>query len=42
MTSLPAAIAIMDESDCEINFNSLMKFVTSLLAVIAIMDGYDR
>jgi hypothetical protein len=33
---LPAAIAIMDEFDRQINFNSLKKFVTSLAAAIAI------
>jgi hypothetical protein len=32
----------MDESDRQINCNSLKKFVTSLLAVIAIMDESDR
>jgi hypothetical protein len=42
MTSLPVAIAIMDESDCQINFNSLKKFATSLPAAIAIMDESDR
>jgi hypothetical protein len=31
----------MDESDRQINFNSLKKSVTSLLAVIAIMDKSD-
>jgi putative effector of murein hydrolase LrgA (UPF0299 family) len=35
---LPAAIAIMDESDHLINFNNLKKSMTSLPAVIAIMD----
>jgi hypothetical protein len=40
--SLPMAIAIMDESDYQINFNSLKKFVTSLPAAIAIMDESDR
>jgi hypothetical protein len=39
---LPAAIAILDESDCQINFNSLKKYATSLPAVIAIMDESDR
>ncbi len=34
MTSLPTVIAIMDESDRQINFNSLKKFVTSLAAAI--------
>jgi hypothetical protein len=42
VTSLPAAIAIMDESDRQINFNSLKKSVTSLLAVIAIIDESDH
>jgi hypothetical protein len=42
VTSLPAAIAIMDESDRQINFNRLKKFVTSLPATIAIMDESDR
>jgi hypothetical protein len=32
----------MDESDCQINFNSLKKFVTLLPAVIANMDESDR
>jgi hypothetical protein len=32
----------MDESDRQINFNSLKKFATSLPAVIAIMDEPDR
>jgi hypothetical protein len=32
----------MDESDRQINFNSLKKSVTSLTAVIAIMDESDR
>jgi hypothetical protein len=41
-TSLPAVIAIMDESDRQINFNSLKKSVTSLPAVIAIMNESDR
>jgi hypothetical protein len=41
-TSLSAMIAIMDESDRQINFNSLKKSVTSLPAVIAIMDESDR
>jgi hypothetical protein len=39
VTSLPVAIAIMDESDRQINFNSLKKSVTSLSA--AIMDESD-
>jgi hypothetical protein len=36
------AIAIMDESDRQINFNSLKKSVTSLPAAIDIMDEFDR
>jgi hypothetical protein len=32
----------MDESDRQINFNSFMKSVTSLLAAIAIMDESDH
>jgi hypothetical protein len=39
-TSLPAAITIMDESDRQINFNSLKKSATSLPA--AIMDESDH
>jgi hypothetical protein len=35
-------IAIMDESDCQINFNSLKKSATSLPAAIAIMDESGR
>jgi hypothetical protein len=42
VTSLPAAIAIMDESDRQINFNSLKKSGTSLPAAIDIMDESDR
>jgi hypothetical protein len=42
MTSLPAAIAIMDESDHQINFTSLKKYVTSLPVAIAIMDESDH
>jgi hypothetical protein len=42
VTSLPAAIAIMDESDHQINFNSLKKSATSLPAAIAIMDESDH
>jgi hypothetical protein len=42
VTSLPAAIAIMDESDRQVNFNSIKKSATSLPAVIAIMDESDR
>jgi hypothetical protein len=41
VTSLPAVIAIMDEFDRQINFNSLKKTATSLPAVIAIMDESD-
>jgi hypothetical protein len=32
----------MDESDRQINFNSLKKYATSLPAVIAIMDEFDH
>jgi hypothetical protein len=32
----------MDESDRQINFNNLKKYVNSLLAAIAIMDEFDR
>jgi hypothetical protein len=39
--SLLEAIAIMDEFDHQINFNSLKKSVTSLPAAIAIMDESD-
>jgi hypothetical protein len=42
VTSLPAAIAIMDESDHQINFNSLKKSVTSIPEMIAIMNESDR
>jgi hypothetical protein len=42
VTPLPVAIAIIDESDRQINFNSLKKSVTSLPAAIAIMDESDR
>jgi hypothetical protein len=42
VTSLPAVIVIMDESDRQINFNSLKKSTTSLPAVITIMDESDR
>jgi hypothetical protein len=38
VTSLTVVIAIMDESDRQINFISLKKFATSLPAAIAIMD----
>jgi hypothetical protein len=34
VTSLPAAIVVMDESDCQINFNSVKKSVTSLSVTI--------
>jgi hypothetical protein len=40
--SLPAAIAIMNEFDHQINFNSLKKSATSLPAAIAIMDEFDH
>jgi hypothetical protein len=39
VTSLPAAIAIIDESDRQINFNNLKKFMTSLAAAIGAL-GY--
>jgi hypothetical protein len=42
MTSLSAAIAIMDEFDRQINFNNLKKSATSLLATIAILDEFDH
>jgi hypothetical protein len=32
----------MNESDCQINFNSLKKSVTSLTVTIAIVDEFDR
>jgi hypothetical protein len=38
-TSLLVAIAIMDESDRQINFNSLNKFATSLSAVIGALGS---
>jgi hypothetical protein len=38
-TSLPTVIAIMDESDRQINFNSLKKSVTSLSAAIRALDS---
>jgi hypothetical protein len=41
-TSLPAVIAIMDESDRQINFNSLKKSAASLPTAIAIMDESDH
>jgi hypothetical protein len=42
VASLPAVIAIIDESDRQINYNSLKKSATSLPAVIVIMDEFDR
>jgi hypothetical protein len=39
VTSLPATIAIMDESDRQINFNSLKKSVTALSAVIGALGS---
>jgi hypothetical protein len=42
VASLPAVIAIIDESDRQINFNSLKKSMTSLPAAIAIMDESDH
>jgi hypothetical protein len=42
VTSLPAVIAIMGESDRQINFNSLKKSATLLPVAIAIMDESDR
>jgi hypothetical protein len=42
VTSLPAAIVIMDKSNRQINFNSLKKSTASLPAAIAIMDESDR
>jgi hypothetical protein len=42
MTLLLAAIVIMDESDRQINFNSLKISATLLPATIAIMDESDR
>jgi hypothetical protein len=42
MTLLPAMIAIMDESDHQINFNNLKKSATSLPMAIAIMGESDR
>jgi hypothetical protein len=35
-------MAIIDELDRQINFNSLKKSATSLTATIAIMDEFDR
>jgi hypothetical protein len=40
--SLPAVIAIIDESDRQINFNNIKKSAISLPAAIAIMDESDR
>jgi hypothetical protein len=42
VTSLPVVIAIMDEFNHQINFNSLKKSAISLPAVRAIMDEFDR
>jgi hypothetical protein len=39
MTSLPAVIAIMDEFDHQINFNSLKKSATSLSAAIGALGS---
>jgi hypothetical protein len=39
MTSLSAAIAIMDEFDRQINFNNLKKYVILLSAVIEALDS---
>jgi hypothetical protein len=39
VASLPAAIAIMDESDHQINFNNLKKSVTSLSAAIGTLSS---
>jgi hypothetical protein len=39
MTSLSAAIAIMDEFDRQINFNNLKKSVILLSAVIEALDS---
>jgi hypothetical protein len=39
VTSLPAAIAIIDESDRQINFNSLKKSATSLSAAIGTLGS---
>jgi hypothetical protein len=39
VTSLPAAIAIMDESDRQINLNSLKKSATSLSMVIGALSS---
>jgi hypothetical protein len=42
VTSLPAAIAIMDDSDRQINFNSLKKSMTSLSAAIGALDPIQK
>jgi hypothetical protein len=42
VTSFPAGIAIIDESDRQINFNSLKKSAISLPATIPIMDEFDH
>jgi hypothetical protein len=42
VTTLPAVIGIIDESDRQINFNILKKSVTSLPASIAILDESDH
>jgi hypothetical protein len=42
VTSFPAGIAIIDESDHQINFNSLKKSAISLPAAIPIMDEFDH
>jgi hypothetical protein len=39
VTSLPTVIAIMDESDRQINFNNLKKFTTSLSAAIGALGS---
>jgi hypothetical protein len=39
VTSLPAVIAIMDESDSQINFNILKKSVTSLSVAIGALGS---
>jgi hypothetical protein len=39
--SLPTVIAIMDEFNHQINFNSLKKYVATLLAAIVIIDEFD-
>jgi hypothetical protein len=40
VTSLPAAIVIMDKSDRQINFNNLKKFATSLSATIGALGSH--